>query len=148
MVSRYVRFGEFELDFDAFQLRRQGSAVKMETLPLRLLMFLIERNGQLVTRDEIATELWGEGVFVDAEQGINTAVRKIRQALRDAPEEPRFLQTVVGKGYRFLASGVVEVRNPGHITEMKKEEGPMITLEELGQAILAAAGLEDLSRVS
>jgi DNA-binding winged helix-turn-helix (wHTH) protein len=148
MISRCVKFGDFELDFDAFQLRRQGSAVKMESLPLRLLMLLIERNGQLVSRDEIATALWGEGVFVDAEQGINTAVRKIRLALQDAPEEPRFLQTVVGKGYRFLASEVVEVRGPGHTTEIKKGEGPMITLEELGQAILAAAGLEDLSRVS
>jgi DNA-binding winged helix-turn-helix (wHTH) protein len=148
MVSKCVKFGDFELDFDAFQLRRQGSAVKMESLPLRLLMLLIERNGQLVSRNEIATALWGEGVFVDAEQGINTAVRKIRLALQDAPEEPRFLQTVVGKGYRFLASEVTEVSGSGHPTEIKKDEGPMITLEELGQAILAAAGLEDLSRAS
>lgn len=147
MVSRCVRFGDFEIDFNAFQLRRQGSALKMESLPLRLLMLLIGRKGQLVSRDEIATELWGEGVFVDAEQGINTAVRKIRLALGDAPEQPRFLQTVVGKGYRFLASEVVEMHNSGHPSEMQKNVSPMITLEELGQAILAAAGLEDLSRV-
>ena len=70
---------------------------------MELLIFLIERQGELVSREEIAHRLWGKDVFVDIEHSINTAVRKVRQALRDDPEQPRFIETVVGKGYRFAA---------------------------------------------
>jgi DNA-binding winged helix-turn-helix (wHTH) protein len=137
MVSRVLSFGEFTLDMDHYQLQRGGFAVKLEDLPLRLLMLLVNRRGQLVSRREIEEELWGRDVFVDIEQGINTAIRKIRQVLRDHPEKPRYLQTVVGKGYRFIDVEVVA----GGIC------GPSIpkpTLEELGQAILSAAGLESV----
>jgi DNA-binding winged helix-turn-helix (wHTH) protein len=134
-----VKFGDFELDFDAFQLRRSGFAVKIEGLPLRLLMMLVTRRGELVSRSEIEKELWGAGVFVDVTQGINTAIRKIRLVLRDHSNKPRYLQTVVGKGYRFLASEVVEVTDSAMIADTKG----MVTLEELGEAILAAAGLQE-----
>ena len=70
---------------------------------MELLMLLVERRGELVTRDEIAEHLWGKDVFLDVDHGINTAVRKVRQALRDDPDKPRFVETVVGKGYRFAA---------------------------------------------
>ena len=136
MALRFARFGEFELDFEGFELRRRGSAVKMESLPLRLLMLLITRKGELVTRREIEKTLWGDGVFVDIEQGINTAIRKIRLVLRDHPEKPRFLQTVVGRGYRFLARDVIESE-----TSSASPSTLMVTMEELGQAVLAAAGL-------
>ncbi|HUK46769.1 MAG TPA: winged helix-turn-helix domain-containing protein, partial [Terriglobales bacterium] len=75
----------------------------LEKLPMELLIFLVERRGELVTRDEIAGRLWGQDVFVDVDHSINVAVRKIRLALRDDPEKPRFVETVVGKGYRFAA---------------------------------------------
>jgi TolB-like protein/DNA-binding winged helix-turn-helix (wHTH) protein len=102
LLSRRVyQFGEFRLDCDSFELSRASHPVKLERKPMELLILLIERNGQLVTRDEIAEHLWGREVFVDTEHGINTAIRKIRQALRDDSEEPRFLQTVTGKGYRL-----------------------------------------------
>ena len=101
-VSSY-KFGEFELDSARFQLQRDGQALKLERIPMELLILLIEKDGSVVTRQEIVERLWGKDVFVDTEHGINTAIRKIRQVLRDDPEQPRFVQTVTGKGYRFVA---------------------------------------------
>src|SRR5438270_12157892 len=103
MPEKRVRFADFELDFGRFQLCRGGSPVQLEGLPLQLLMFLIENHRCLVTREQIADQLWGKEVFVDVEQGINTAIRKIRMALEDDSAQPQFLQTVVGRGYRFVA---------------------------------------------
>jgi TolB-like protein/DNA-binding winged helix-turn-helix (wHTH) protein/Tfp pilus assembly protein PilF len=77
--------------------------VKLERIPLELMIFMVERQGQLVSRDEIATRLWGNGVHVDVESGVNTAIRKLRAALKDSPETPLFIETVPGKGYRFIA---------------------------------------------
>src|ERR1700684_2411048 len=96
-------FGEFELDRERFELRRNGDALKLERIPLELLLLLAERQGAVVTRQEIIDRLWGKDVFVDTEHGINTAIRKIRLTLKDDPEQPRFVQTVTGKGYRFIA---------------------------------------------
>ena len=129
MAGKKITFGEFDLDFDQFQLCRNGNRVHLEGLPLQLLMHMVEHRGQLVTRDQIADELWGKDVFVDVEQGINTAVRKIRIALGDNSSHPTILQTIVGRGYRFVA--VCEEQN----AEVK------FTAEELGRAVMAAAGL-------
>ena len=93
---------ELELDLKRYELRRRGRVLRLEKIPMELLIFLIENKDQLVSREAIVERLWGKDVFLDTEQGINTAVRKIRQALHDDPEQPRFLQTVVGKGYRFV----------------------------------------------
>ena len=98
-----LRFGEFALDIAAYQLRRDGRPVKLGRQPMDLLILLVERHGQLVTRADIVARLWGPDVFVDVEMGVNTAISKVRQALRDAPDAPRFLETVSGKGYRFIA---------------------------------------------
>jgi DNA-binding winged helix-turn-helix (wHTH) protein len=103
MQGKKVRFLEFELDFGRFQLFHRGTLICLETLPLQLLMLLIENPGQLVRREQIADRLWGKDIFVDVEQGINTAIRKIRRAVKDNSSQPQFLQTVVGKGYRFVA---------------------------------------------
>src|SRR5262250_2617045 len=103
MSDKKVSFAQFELDFGRFQLYRNGSTVRLEGLPLQLLMFLIDNRGQLVTREQIAAALWGKDVFVDIEQGINTAIRKVRMALEDDSGQPQYLQTVVGRGYRFIA---------------------------------------------
>jgi len=97
------KFDEFELDPSRFELRRNGRALKLERIPMELLLLLLEKDGSIVTRQEIVDRLWGKDVFVDTEHGINTAIRKIRQALKDDPEHPRFVQTVTGKGYRFVA---------------------------------------------
>jgi TolB-like protein/DNA-binding winged helix-turn-helix (wHTH) protein len=97
------RFHEFELDVPAYQLRRKGRPVRLERQPMDLLILLVARRRQLVSRSEIVEALWGTDVFVDVETGVHTAVRKIRQALRDSPDAPSFIETVPGKGYRFVA---------------------------------------------
>src|ERR1700722_5368765 len=108
MPTNICRFADYELDRTAYQLRRKGRTVQMERIPLEVLFILADRRGQLVTREEILERVWGKGVFVDSENSINTAVRKVRRALSDDPEAPRFVVTVPARGYRFVA----EIRAP------------------------------------
>ena len=115
-VSSY-RFAEFELDLRRYELRRDGRVLRLEKIPMELLILLLSRNGDLVSREEIVENLWGKDVFVEIEHSVNTAVRKIRQALADDPENPRFVKTVKGKGYRFAA----ELR-PGGLAGSKPVE--------------------------
>ncbi len=103
MPACIYKFGDFELDPSRFELRKNGRVQKLERIPMELLILLAEKEGSIATRQEIVERLWGKDVFVDTEHGINTAVRKIRHALHDDPERPRFVQTVTGKGYRFIA---------------------------------------------
>lgn len=103
MAFGVARFEEFELDCGRYELRQGDRVVKLEKIPMEILTLLIEANGQLVARDQIIERIWGKDVFLDTEHGINTAVRKIRQALGDDPDQPRYVQTVTGRGYRFIA---------------------------------------------
>jgi DNA-binding winged helix-turn-helix (wHTH) protein len=137
LPEKKVRFDDFQLDYGRFQLCRRGIPVRLEGLPLQLLMFLVEKRGQLVTREQISSELWSKDVFVDVEQGINTAIRKIRRALADDAGEPQYLQTVVGRGYRFVAPTAEEDASGQALAE-----GFVVTPEELGRAIMTAAGLD------
>ncbi len=99
-----IRFGEdFELDLSPRRLRRGSHVVKLERIPLEILVLLLERRGELVTRDEIIARVWGNDVFLDTDNSIRGAIRKIRTALRDDPETPRYIQTITGRGYRFIA---------------------------------------------
>jgi TolB-like protein/DNA-binding winged helix-turn-helix (wHTH) protein/tetratricopeptide (TPR) repeat protein len=102
MAQKY-QFGDFTLDKPRYRLQRGERFLRLEKIPMELLILLVERGGELVSREEIAERLWGKGVFLDVDHSINTAVRKIRLTLRDDPELPRFVETVVGKGYRFAA---------------------------------------------
>jgi TolB-like protein/DNA-binding winged helix-turn-helix (wHTH) protein/Flp pilus assembly protein TadD len=97
------RFGDFELDLAAYQLRREGRPVRLERQPMDLLILLVERRSQLLSHGDIVDRLWGKDVFVDVETGVHTAIRKVRQALRDSAEAPKCVETVPGKGYRFIA---------------------------------------------
>ena len=97
------RFLDFDLDVAGYQLRRNGRPVRLERQPMDLLILLVANRQRLVTRAEIVDSLWGKDVFVDVETGVHTAVRKIRQALHDSPDAPIFVETVPGKGYRFVA---------------------------------------------
>ena len=119
MVATVFEFGDFKLDCDRFELYRSGRSVKLERKPMELLILLAARNGYLVTRTEIAERLWAREVFVDTEHGINTAIRKIRLVLRDDPEQPRFVQTVSGKGYRFV------IAKNGAATTSEPAAGPV-----------------------
>src|SRR5262245_48233995 len=101
MSGKKLQFGVYELDVAGYELRRGDRAVRLERLPMELLLLLAVRPGQLVTRDEILATLWGKNVFLDADNGINTAISKLRVALKDDPEHPTFIKTIPGKGYRF-----------------------------------------------
>jgi DNA-binding winged helix-turn-helix (wHTH) protein len=97
-----LRFGAFEADLDSGELWADGALVPLQDLPFRLLAALLERPGELVTRAELTTRLWGTDTFVDATAGLNTAVAKLRDALADQSEQPRFIETVPKRGYRFV----------------------------------------------
>ncbi|MDH4109675.1 MAG: winged helix-turn-helix domain-containing protein [Gammaproteobacteria bacterium] len=108
------RFGDFELDIDALQLRSQGAPVRLERRPMDLLILLVRNHGRLVTREEIIAALWPTRVIIDFDSGLNTLVRKVRNALGDSPDEPRFVETVPGRGYRFVAE-VTPAASPGTV---------------------------------
>ncbi len=98
-----IRFGKFELDSRRYQLTCEGRTIKLEPIPMKLLFYLAESKGALVSRQAITEHLWGKDVFVDAQHSVNTAINKLRTALRDDLADPRFIQTVKGLGYRFIA---------------------------------------------
>lgn len=126
-----LRFDRFELDLRTRELRKDHRSVKLQDLPVRLLALLAGRPGELVTREEIEKGLWGEDQFVDFEHGINTAMRKIREALGETPEQPRFIETLPRKGYRFVGS-----------VEMISSDG--LARSAVGQAGSAANGATQL----
>ena len=102
-MADLVRFDDFELDFRSRELRRSATPVPLQEQPLRILEILVKAGGTTVTRDELIAALWPSGTFVDFDRGLNTAVNKLRVALGDSAEEPRFIETVGRRGYRFLA---------------------------------------------
>ncbi len=102
------RFGQFELDPAQNRLFRNGSLVKLQDLPFRMLVLLVERPGEIVTREEVRRHLWPEDTFVEFDNSLGVAVRKLREALRDDAETPRFVETVPRRGYRFLAPVTVQ----------------------------------------
>jgi TolB-like protein/DNA-binding winged helix-turn-helix (wHTH) protein/Flp pilus assembly protein TadD len=110
MPGPILCFNDTELDVGRYEIRRKGRSLRLERLPMELLILLASRHGELVTRDEVIEHLWGKGVHLDADQGINTAIRKIRLCLRDTAENSTYVQTIVGKGYRFVP--VVTVLQP------------------------------------
>lgn len=136
-----IRFGkDFEVDLRAFELRHFGRALKLERIPLQVLLILIEQKGQLVTREEIAEKIWGKGVFLDTDNSINGAVRKIRQVLKDDPQQPRYVETLSGRGYRFIAPVCEEelsspvVHHPAQIEEPETEPAQARRVsEEIGK---------------
>ena len=129
------RFGSFELDPSVHELRSAGRRVPLQGKPYAVLLALVSRAPRLVTREELHRELWGEGVFVDAEHGLNTAVRKLREALGDDAQAPRYVETVARHGYRFTAP--VETLPPGADGEEPK---PARAAAGTGVAVPVAAG--------
>jgi DNA-binding winged helix-turn-helix (wHTH) protein len=101
-VASLMRFGVFELDLRAGELRKNGAKLKLEGQPLQVLALLLDNPGQLVSREELRSKLWPDDTFVDFEHSINTAVKKLRQALDDSAETPRFIETLPRRGYRFI----------------------------------------------
>jgi cholera toxin transcriptional activator len=101
--ARRYRFGVFEADSTTGELRRKGVRIKLHSQPFQVLFMLLERPGEMLTREEISRELWPDGTFVDYEHGVNSAVNRIREALGDAAGNPRFVETLARRGYRFVA---------------------------------------------
>ena len=97
------RFGEFELDVDAGELRRDNRRLKLQPQPFKLLVLLVRRAGRLVTREEIRGELWPDGTFVDFDQAVNFSIKQIRDVLKDEAERPLYIETVPRRGHRFIA---------------------------------------------
>ena len=106
--------GEVEVDLGRYELRRFGQRIKIEKKPMELLIFLLGRREQMVSREEIVKKLWRSDLFIDTEKNLNNVVRKLRTALGDNADRPRFLETVVGKGYRFVGPvRVIDAKYPG-----------------------------------
>jgi DNA-binding winged helix-turn-helix (wHTH) protein/tetratricopeptide (TPR) repeat protein len=134
--------GEIELDLGRYELRRRGRRVKLEKKPMELLIFLVARREQLVSRKDIVSKLWRSDLFIDTGPSINNIVRKIRAALGDNPVKPRFLETVIGKGYRFIGPvRVIDARFPQHNLEQispgeAAPDGAVARVERTSLAVL------------
>lgn len=137
MPDVLFKFEEFELDSANFQLRRSGSRVHLQKIPLDLLLLLVKRSGQLVTRTDIVQAVWGSEVFLDVESALSTAIRKIRRALGDNATEPRYVETVPTKGYRFIA----DLQGQATAQEISAGEGSAVP----SRPTIAVLPLEDLS---
>jgi DNA-binding winged helix-turn-helix (wHTH) protein len=110
--SRTVRFGLFEVDLRAGELRKNGIKIKLQEQPFRVLVTLLQHPGDVFTREELHSELWPTDTFVDFEHGLNAAVKRLRDALDDSAENPRFIETLPRRGYRFIAAAVPDVIQP------------------------------------
>ena len=106
MPTDRVQFGKFVLDMCRYELTCAGKPIHLERIPMDLLILLVRQNGRLIGRDEIIEQLWGKGLHFDTDNSINTAIRKIRRALGNEPENPQYIETVLGKGYRFKGRAV------------------------------------------
>jgi TolB-like protein/DNA-binding winged helix-turn-helix (wHTH) protein/Tfp pilus assembly protein PilF len=125
-LQHSIRFGEdFELDLRPRRLRRGSHVLKLERIPLEILILLLEHRGEIVNRDEIVARVWGNDVFLDTDNSIRGAIRKVRRALKDDPETPRFIQTVTGRGYRFIAPIISPEEE--HTTEPPKPEAAVVS---------------------
>ena len=127
MPVKDYEFDQFRLSPELCELTRAGRPVRLEKIPFDVLVFLVEHRGELVSREAITAALWGSGGFQDFDQSLNTAIRKVRMALRDSTDEPRFIQTVVGRGYRFLPEVTVRERplalEPPRVLAALKRDG-------------------------
>src|SRR5258705_3443139 len=124
-----LRFGVFELDLRAGELRKRGLRVRLQEQPFQVLAILLEHGGEVVTREELQKQLWPANTFVDFEHGLNKAINKIREALGDSATSPRFVETVARRGYRFVA-------------EVRAESAPVPSPELVIQPRLAAEARE------
>src|SRR5260370_25939859 len=123
-VRRRLRFGVFELDLRAGELRKHGLRVRLQEHPFQVLAALLEHPGEVVTREELQKRLWPADTFVDFDHGLNKTINKIREALGDSAESPRFVETVARRGYRFLAEVTVGDAAPVRSSELATQPRP------------------------
>lgn len=141
-LRRTVRFGSFELDLASGELRKSGVKVRLQEQPFQVLRALVAKPGEVVGREELQQRLWPDETFVDFEDGLSTAVRKIRQALGDSASNPRFVETLPKRGYRFVApiSGLNETTDR---SGTDRESGLQVRRDDRKRFLLVAiaAGL-------
>jgi DNA-binding winged helix-turn-helix (wHTH) protein len=130
-----VRFGVFQLDTRAGQLLKNGRVVRLKPQPFKLLQLLVDRAGQVVTREEIREALWGSETFVDFEQGVNSAIKQVREALGEDADRPLYLETVPKRGYRFTAP-IEKPKGTGPLrgTDLNLQKALWLNIAELKQA--------------
>ncbi len=116
---RLLSFGVFQVDLRSCELRKQGLKIKLQDQPCQILAVLLEKPGEIVTREELRSKLWHADTFVDFDHSLNTAIMRLREALGDSPENPVFVETIPRRGYRFIAP--VETLN---VEETEKPGGP------------------------
>jgi DNA-binding winged helix-turn-helix (wHTH) protein/tetratricopeptide (TPR) repeat protein len=126
-TGRFVRFGSFEADLLEGKLTKKGNRIRLQQQPLRILALLLEHPGQLVSREEICQKLWSDDTFVEFDDALNTAVRKLREALNDSADNPRFLETVPRRGYRFVAP-VAWLPEPQAVATIRSRRRPYLWL--------------------
>ena len=103
-APKIIRFGAFEVDLAAAELRKQGLKLRLQEQPFQVLAALLENPGEVVTREDLIARLWPDGTVVDFDRGLNAAVTRLRQVLSDSAETPRYVETVARRGYRFIAT--------------------------------------------
>src|SRR6516225_689523 len=128
-VGRIIRFGMFEIDLHSAELRRNGLKVRLQEQPFQVLAMMLERPGELVTREELRSRLWAADTFVDFDHGLNAAIRRLREALGDSAEIPRFVETVARRGYRFI--GNLETTAPAVSAKRGRRPGRFSTTKAM-----------------
>src|SRR5215510_13050770 len=140
------RFGIFEFDRAAGELCKQGTKIKLQGQPIEILAMLLERPGQVVSREEIQKKLWPADTFVDFEHSLNAAVKRLRDALDDSTETPRYIETLPRRGYRFI--GKIREEAPEVLPAVRADIAPRRDLGWLRSASVAAAILAAISAAS
>jgi DNA-binding winged helix-turn-helix (wHTH) protein/Flp pilus assembly protein TadD len=146
-TRRLLRFGEFQLDVQSAELRKAGVTIRLPDQPFRLLLLLLDRAGEVVTREELRDTLWGPDTFVDFDTGLNSIVRKLRDTLGDSAEHPAFIETLPRRGYRFIASVRPVTADPLPQLEARGTAmaGSRVRLAWIAGALVAAAAIGTLA---
>src|SRR5215471_14813205 len=121
-TTRKARFGLYEVDFRAGELRKNGRRIRLQDQPLQVLALLLENPGEVVTREEVRQKLWLGNTFVDFDHGLNNAINRLRQALNDSADSPRFIETLPRRGYRFIGEVTGETATEA-LTDMAADAG-------------------------
>src|SRR6185437_8095360 len=136
-------FGPFSVDAAAGELRRRGIRVRLSGQPLQILLILLGRPGEVITREQLRRQLWDEKTFVDFENGMNAAIAKLRRALDDSAEHPRYIETIPGLGYRFIGS--VKNLPPATVAAAQTTEAPEPKAVPAKRAVAGLAGIVALA---
>src|SRR5712671_2898414 len=136
-----IRFGVYEVDLRSGELHKQGIKIKLHDQPFQVLAMLLERPGELVTREQLYQKLWAADTFVDFDVGLNSAIKRLRDALGDSAESPRYIETLPRRGYRFIASveDAIPAIAPGPQPSMGTRQAEAASVAKPAEDALAAA---------